>query len=95
MTLKDALNAKMLSPEDRQLFLQRIDEQINARDQARNVSSEINQLKTEKSDLQIKLAKAEKSKEELAKRLNGLKDVRPRAISARRVTNVFCRNQRR
>lgn len=55
--------------------MQRIDEQINARDQARNVSSEINQLKTEKSDLQIKLSKAEKSKEELSKRLNGLKDV--------------------
>jgi predicted nucleic acid-binding Zn-ribbon protein len=76
MTLKDALSAKMISPEDRQLFLQRIDEQINARDQARNVSSEINQLKTEKSDLQIKLSKAEKGKEELTKRLSGLKDVR-------------------
>jgi chromosome segregation ATPase len=74
MTLKDALSAKMISPEDRQLFLQRIDEQINARDQARNVSSEINQLKTEKSDLQIKLSKAEKGKEELTKRLSGLKD---------------------
>eukprot|EP00029_Vermamoeba_vermiformis_P005139 TRINITY_DN1704_c0_g1_i2.p1 TRINITY_DN1704_c0_g1~~TRINITY_DN1704_c0_g1_i2.p1 ORF type:complete len:694 (-),score=302.39 TRINITY_DN1704_c0_g1_i2:97-2178(-) len=74
LTLKDSLSAKIASPEERQLFLQRIDEQINARDQARNVSSEINQLKTEKSDLQIKLSKAEKSKEELSKRLNGLKD---------------------
>ncbi len=75
MTLKDSLSAKLASPEERHMFLQRIDEQINARDQARNVSSEINQLKTEKSDLQIKLSKAEKSKEELSKRLGGLKDV--------------------
>ena len=75
MALKDSLAVKLATPEDRQIFMQRIDEQINARDQMRNVSSEINQLRTEKSDLQIKLVKAEKSKEELNKRLNGLKDV--------------------